>query len=122
MTDEVFEHLGDRLKFSCQRVGGVAKAAKLTGVGESTFYTWFTGDRSPSIEATICLARGGNLDLLWLITGKSDSAQPSAPPEICGDLQMLRGFLLGLPLSKDLRKRGTDLVDELIAKLSGKPA
>lgn len=56
-----------------ERVGGVLRAATITGVGRTTLFKWRKGDARPPLDEVTVLAGAAGVSVDWVATGREFS-------------------------------------------------
>jgi phage repressor protein C with HTH and peptisase S24 domain len=65
----------ERLRIVGKNVGSLSALARKTGVSDSTIHLWLRGSE-PSREKLIALAKAGNVNVEWLISGQGPMSGP----------------------------------------------
>jgi transcriptional regulator with XRE-family HTH domain len=92
----------DRLRELTQEFGSRYALAKVSGIPASTLQGYEAGAK-PGMEALLTLARVGNVDLRWLLTGDGE-IRPAGllPGAALADVLMADQYELGTPLGAEV--------------------
>lgn len=91
-----------RLQVLIQEFGSRYALAKSSGIPSSTLQAYEAGSK-PGMDALVTLARVGNVDLTWLLTGNGEMRPPGLQSgALLKDILMVDQYELGTALSMEM--------------------
>jgi transcriptional regulator with XRE-family HTH domain len=102
-TGEIPEaSFGQRLRLLTHEFGSRYALAKVSGIPSSTLQGYEAGSK-PGMDALLILARVGNVDLNWLMTGVGEMRPPGMQPgAVFQDVLMVDQYELGAALTMEM--------------------